>query len=170
MNAKHLNTSISVTAAEADDIIDIIDLCELWLEDAGIYDGQVDREKVARLMLYLIQGGGQVVLAKDAGRVAGVIAGGVVERWYSSERLAQTFLAYVLPEYRDGSAMDLLVWEFQARAVKAGAGMVEMALMASASAAGLRSSAERAGFAPIADYFGWRPVIPASFATQDGRH
>lgn len=144
------------------DIPKVLLLCELWLHESGCYDAALDGEKVRRLLGWLIQGGGHVVVAKDGDLAVGFVCGVIVERWFSSERVAQTFAAYVFPEYRDSKAMDLLIWEFQAWAVMERAGMVETALMLGASAESYRASVGLAGFFPIAGYFGWRPGTQAA--------
>ena len=161
---------IVVVPATLSDHAEFVGLCELWRQESEFSGMPVDREKVTKILDNLRKMGGIVLVAKAGPRVVGVIAGAVVERWFSAERMAQVFIAHVDPEFRADATMDLLIWELQAQAVAAGCSSVELVAVCHPSAAALRAAMDRSGFQPMAEHFRWLATFPDSESARAGSH
>lgn len=159
---------IIVTSATAEEMDSIVDQLDQRHREEDFYIAPFDRPKVVKLVGHLIdQPDGVVLVAKDGERIVGCIVGGILERWFSSERAAYPIAFYILPEYRCTAALDRLLWEFQAQGLKRKARMGEATVISSSIARHAIASLQRTGFTAVAQHFAWAPAGPDG---TDGKH
>lgn len=113
---------VSVRAAVEADIPTLIELgAALHAESPRFRRYPYSPRKVAEMALAVIPGGGALVAEID-GKIVGVMAGFVVEQWFSETKVASDLTFYILPEYRKkGRAALMLVRAFEQWAKSKGA-------------------------------------------------
>lgn len=147
--------TLIVTRARADDAAAFVDLSRQCAQEFADSQRFADA-KVERMFAFMLDAG-CILVAREGDQPVGFIAGIAVERWFSDELVVMPFAAYLLPRLRSGNAADMLLWEFQQWAVSRGAAGLEIIMLSGGYAETFASVAERAGFAPIGQAFGWRP-------------
>lgn len=157
--------TISVGQARGSDLRDFIALCELWADEFIGSDQGFSNDKVETMFMFLIESG-CVLVARDGQQTIGFIGGMAVERWFSSELVVMPFAVYLMPQYRDGAAADMLVMAFQEWAVGQGAACVEIIMLGGGFATAFAGAIERAGFGRIGQAYGWRPGMAPNAETD----
>lgn len=114
---------VSVRAATLDDMAAILEMGRALHDESPRYAHlSFNEEKVFNLAHQVLTGprGGAFVAEKD-GRIVGMVAGYVIEHWFSDDVIASDYTFYVWPAHRGGRAALLLWREFEAWAKAHGA-------------------------------------------------
>lgn len=110
---------------------DIPRICELGYAlhaESSYSEIPFDVAKVAKTMEDIIDHLGVIFVAERGDVIAGGIAGGVTEHWFSNERVAFDYSFFIHPEYRHGSAAARLMTAFFEWARLLGAKKVRMGI------------------------------------------
>lgn len=96
----------------AENMLDVVLVFRAYkqMHEEGLVPGSFKDEKVLGNVLRLMQGPGSIVLmVMDGDKLAGVIS--LIEQsyWYSEDRHLIDKGLYVLPEYRDGESLKMLM-------------------------------------------------------------
>jgi hypothetical protein len=166
-----MQKQIVIACATAEDLENVVDQLEQRCREEDFSVSPFDRVKVSKLVGHLLaQKDGIVLVARDGERIVGCVVGAVIERWFSSERAAYPCAFYVLPESRSSAALERLLWEFQAQALKRKARLCEATVISSAISSHSISALERTGFIAVAQQFAWAPAAPTEAVERNGVH
>lgn len=117
-----------IRPATIDDLPALMRLAIEMHRESRFRDWSFDEGKVGTLFLRLIQDADSFVwvAADSAGRAFGAMVGCVFEHWFSTERCAQDFGLFVMPDRRGGLAAFRLVRRYIAWAAERGAREVDL--------------------------------------------
>jgi GNAT superfamily N-acetyltransferase len=112
---------IKARTATLSDLPEIMDMGKALHAESPRYSIlSYNSDKVEALARQVIPAGGAHV-AEINGKIIGVIAGFVVERWFGDDKIASDYTFYVKPEHRRGRAALLLLRAFEGWAYLNGA-------------------------------------------------
>lgn len=144
-----------IRAMRKDDLPELVRLGKLLHETSTYWCFQYDEQKVAEFLSGLVASGtGVVFVAERDGKVIGGFAGGIVEWWFSRDRLAFDLSLFVHPKHRHGLIAMKLIKAFEAWAKDKGAIEVRLGITTNIGVAGTARLYKSMGFENAGVTFG----------------
>lgn len=143
-----------IRTATVEDIPRIIELGHKLHQTSRYAAQEFDPGVAASFIEGLISGHGVVFVAVVDGQIVGGFAGGIVEQWFSTQKVAYDYSFFIEPEHRSGITAIKLLRAFEHWATSMGADHIQIGITTDINTEGTARFYRAMGFDDIGQFFG----------------